>query len=148
MTWKDLLDEGRIKRHQTSRAEIEALRTLVARDIADAKVQSLSTDRKFATAYNAALQSAKMVIACSGYRVQSSSPGGHICTLDCLKLAMGKPVYKTANFLDRCRKKRNIADYDAAGRISETEAGEMMKTAQRFSQQVEKWIRQNYPVYG
>jgi hypothetical protein len=36
---------------------------------ADAAIPALSEDRRFATAYNAALQTAKMAIACAGYRV-------------------------------------------------------------------------------
>lgn len=32
------------------------MRALVARDLADANVEGLSADRKYATAYNAALQ--------------------------------------------------------------------------------------------
>jgi hypothetical protein len=51
------------------------MRALVARDLADAQVQGLSADRRFATAYNAALQTAKMAIACAGYRVTAKA--GH-----------------------------------------------------------------------
>ena len=65
MTWQDLLDEGRIAEHTTTRAELDELRAIVARDLADAEIDCLSADRRFATAYNAALQSAKMIIACS-----------------------------------------------------------------------------------
>jgi hypothetical protein len=42
------------------------MRAFVARDLADAKVKTLSADRRFATAYNAALQAANMAIACAG----------------------------------------------------------------------------------
>jgi len=42
------------------------MRALVARDLADAHVRGLSADRRFATAYNAALQTANMAIACAG----------------------------------------------------------------------------------
>jgi len=147
MTWNDLLNDGRIDRHQTSRQELEDLQGIVARDLADAEIPGLSDDRRFATAYNAALQSTKMVIACCGYRLRGIT-GAHHTTFECLKLAMGKPVYRTAGFLDQCRRKRNIADYDAAGRVSATEADEMIKAAKSFAEKVEKWISQNYPMYG
>jgi hypothetical protein len=39
------------------------MRALVARDLAYAKVEGLSADRKYATAYNVALQAANMAIA-------------------------------------------------------------------------------------
>ncbi len=48
---------------------------LVARDLADAQVQGLSADRRFATAYNAVLHTANMAIACAGYRVTAKT--GH-----------------------------------------------------------------------
>jgi len=66
MNWQDLLAEGWVERHQTSRRELDDLHRVIARDLADAEVPGLSADRRFATAYNAALQSTKMVIACCG----------------------------------------------------------------------------------
>jgi len=146
MTWQELLNEGRIEKHQTSRRELDDLRNVITRDLEDADLEQLSDDRRFAIAYNAALQSAKMVIACCGYRVKGL--GAHHVTFECLKLAMGRPVFKTAGLLDRCRRKRNIADYDAAGRVTEAEAKEMIKLARSFTGKVEKWIRDNYPIYG
>src|SRR5213593_855818 len=68
MTWKDLLKNQRVKPHQTSHEELHDLRAVVERDLKDAKLDQLSADRRFATAYNAVLQT-KMVIACEGYRV-------------------------------------------------------------------------------
>lgn len=146
MSWQDFLDEGRIEKHQTSRKELDALRAVIARDLEDADLKDLSADRRFTTAYNAALQSAKMVTACSGYRVKGS--GAHYTTFECLKLAMGKSISRTARFLDVCRRKRNIANYNAAGQVTEGEAKEMIKIAKSFVKKVEKWIRDNYPSYG
>ena len=145
MTWKDLLDEGRIEEHRTSMRELNDLRGVVERDLTDAQLSGLSEDRCFATAYNATLQSTKMVIACCGYRMRGAV-GAHHTTFECLKLAMGKPIYPTANFLDRCRRKRNTADYDAAGRVTKAEADEMLTVAASFAKKVEKWISQNYPM--
>ena len=69
VSWQQWLAKGDVKTHQTSKQEIDNLRALITRDLADAAVVALSADRRFATAYNAALQTAKMVIACAGYRV-------------------------------------------------------------------------------
>jgi uncharacterized protein (UPF0332 family) len=146
MTWQELLNEDRIERHQTSRQELDALRAVVARDLADADLDELSVDGRFTKAYNAALQGTKMVIACCGYRVRGF--GAHYVTFQCLRLAMGKSVYKTARFLNKCRVKRNTAVYDAAGRVAESEAQEMIRVAKSFTKKVEKWIRDNYPVYA
>jgi hypothetical protein len=58
MSWKLLLDSGDVKTHQTSKQELNNIRALIARDLADASIPELSADRRFATAYNAALQAA------------------------------------------------------------------------------------------
>src|ERR1700688_3169759 len=90
MTWDELLTNGRVKRHTTSAQEIQNLHNVVERDLRDAGIQGLSADRRFATAYNAVLQLAKMVIACSGFRV--SGLGHHYTTFEALELAMGPSV--------------------------------------------------------
>lgn len=143
MTWNDLINRGRIGKHTTSGSEISELRGVVARDLADAGIDGLSADRRFATAYNAALQSSKMVIACTGYRVKGL--GAHNTTFACLKLAMGEPINQIARFLDQARRKRNIADYDAAGRITDTEVEDMVRIAELLAVQVEEWIQRNLP---
>ena len=75
MTWTKLLASHDVQRHRISKNELDGLPALVARDLADSKVAGLSADRRFATAYTAALQAASMVIACAGYRVTAKT--GH-----------------------------------------------------------------------
>src|SRR2546427_2029531 len=70
MSWQQLLARRRVQAHTTHAQELEGLRTVVARDLKDADLPELSTDRRFAIAYNAVLQLATMVIACTGYRVR------------------------------------------------------------------------------
>src|SRR5882724_11257934 len=81
MSWKKLQAEGRVRTHKTSKKELSELRAIVARDLEDAAIQELSDDRRFATAYNAALQTAKMAIACAGYQL-ASTPGHHRLTFE------------------------------------------------------------------
>jgi hypothetical protein len=59
VSWKQLLAKGDVKTHQTSKQELGNIRALIARDLADAALAGLSADRRFATAYNAALQAAR-----------------------------------------------------------------------------------------
>ena len=68
MIWTNLLAN---KEAQNTRPPRRNLRALIARDLADAGIAGLSADRRFATAYNAALQAANMAIACAGYRIMS-----------------------------------------------------------------------------
>jgi hypothetical protein len=81
----------------------------VARDLKDARVVGLSTDRQFATAYNAVLQLAKMAIACAGYRVVGA--GHHQTTFEAVELALGSSVATLASYFETCRRKRNILDF-------------------------------------
>jgi thymidylate synthase ThyX len=55
MNLKQLLNQGKLRLHKTSKKEISNLLRIIKRDIKDAKVEGLSSDRKFATAYNAVL---------------------------------------------------------------------------------------------
>src|SRR5713101_6877007 len=68
---------------------MDNMRALIARDLADAGIAALSADRRFATAYNAALQAANMAIACAGYRIMSKV-GHHRVSLASTKLVLGK----------------------------------------------------------
>ena len=88
MSWKELLVKGEVKTHQTSTQELDNIRKLIARDLADASVMALSADRRFATAYNAALQAGTISIACSGYRV-SARAGHHAVTFAAATLVLG-----------------------------------------------------------
>lgn len=107
---------------------------------------ALSADRRFATAYNAALQSAKMAIACAGYRV--AGPGHHATTFEAVEIAMGPSVSGLVTYFDMCRRKRNQVDYDRASAATETEAEELLVKAEEFRDLVEKWISKHHSNYG
>jgi hypothetical protein len=73
-------------------------------------------NRRFATAYNAALQAANMAIACAGYRIVSKV-GHHRVSLESTKLVLGKPGHKYADYFEICRRKRNTIDFTRHGDI-------------------------------
>jgi uncharacterized protein (UPF0332 family) len=144
MSWRQLLASNRVHRHATSRQELDNLRAIVARDLQDASLPGLSADRTFATAYNAALQLAKMALACAGYRV-AVGPGHHQTTFEAVKLiALGRNSSTLADYFDTCRRKRNVVDYDTANVTSDTEATELLQKAEEFRQTVEAWINQHH----
>jgi uncharacterized protein (UPF0332 family) len=111
-------------------------------DSADASLDGVSADRRFATAYNAALQAAKMAIACAGYRVAGA--GHHRISFEVVKLAIGKAADPYSDYFDRCRRKRNVIDYDDAFVATETEAVEIVAKAREFVDIVEQWIAKNH----
>ncbi len=121
------------------------MRELIARDLKDAGVAEVSADRRFATAYNAALQAANMAVACAGYRI-SSPTGHHKVALESAKLALGKAANKYSDYFETCRRKRNMIDYTRTRMATDTEAKEAVQRAREFVELVEDWITKNYPA--
>jgi hypothetical protein len=120
------------------------MRALVARDLADAEVQGLSADRRFATAYNAALQAANMAIACARYRVTAKT-GHHKVTVEAITLAVGAAVSAYADYFETCRRKRNVIDYTRSHVATDSEADEIVNKAREFYDVVEAWIDSKFP---
>jgi hypothetical protein len=143
VTWAKLLTDKKVKAHTTSLSEINNLRELIDRDLKDASLTGLSPDRSFATAYNAALQTAQIVVACAGYRI-ASTPGHHKAAFDGAELAMGSSVNKLITYFDACRRKRNLVDYDKAQVASQTETTEILSKAKEFISLSEMWIEKHH----
>lgn len=121
------------------------MRALIARDLTDAEVDGLSTDRRFATAYNAALQAANMAVACAGYRVTAKS-GHHKITVDAISLALGAAASSYADYFETCRRKRNVIDYTRSHVATDSEADEIVRKATEFYELVETWIESKFPT--
>jgi uncharacterized protein (UPF0332 family) len=145
MSLERLFEQDKLKTHKTSKKEISNLLRVVSRDLKDARVKGLSVDRKFATAYNAALQTATILLYCRGYKPRGV--GHHFTVFQAMKDIMGKGYYDLADYFDACRAKRNLTDYDYAGAISRTEAQELFKETEKFLHIVLDWLKQYYPKY-
>jgi len=145
VTWTNLLANKQAQKHKTSKKELDNMRALIARDLADASLVGLSADRRFATAYNAALQAANMAIACAGYRIVSKV-GHHRVSLESTKLVLGKTAHKYADYFETCRRKRNTIDYTFSNVATDTEAKEIVVQAKQFYVEVEDWITKNHPA--
>ena len=105
MSLKELLDEGRLEPRKSSLKEITQLAKIVDRDLKDASVKDVSPDRRFATAYNAILQLATIVIRASGYRVRGE--GHHRTTFIALRALMTDLEEKGWRYFDACRQRKN-----------------------------------------
>ncbi len=142
MNLADLVNEGKFKTHKTSKVEIGQLLALFQRDITDAQISNLSADRRFATAYNAALMVSVAALAASGY--QAPNEGHHYWTIQSLAFTLQVDT-KTIEIFNRFRLKRNISDYERIGLISKTEVLEMIQLATRLRIILEEWLRKNHP---
>ena len=143
MTLEQLLADGKLVIHRTSQQEIASLLRVVERDIDDASVEAISADRRFAIAYNAALQLATIALYCKGYK--AVGPGQHFTVLQTIKETMGQGFRNRVDYFDMCRTKRNITDYDRAGEISAREATELLQKVKDFKQDVAAWLHNYYP---
>lgn len=115
------------------------MRALIARDLGDCRIAGLSSDRRFATAYNAALQAANMAIACTGYRI-TARIGHHQISLEAAAFVLGPPARPLIDYFEVCRRKRNLIDYTRTQLASETEAQEIAIRAGELYELVECWI--------
>lgn len=139
MNLKQLLNQGKLKPHKTSEKEINNLLELAKRDIKDAKVKEISTDRRFTIAYNAVLQLATIPLYCKGYKPEGA--GHHFTVFQTMKEAMGASYYTLADYFDSCRAKRNVTDYGYVGGVSEAEVEELIMEAERFLEVILHWLR-------
>jgi len=84
-----------------------------------------------------------MAIACAGYRVVGA--GHHRISFEVVNLAISKAAASYSDYFDRCRRKRNVIDYDDAFVATETETTEIITKAKEFVTVIEEWIAKNHP---
>jgi len=142
MSLKQWADNGWLKPHRTSREEISNLLGIVERDLNDAR-KDISADWRFGIAYNAALKLCTALLYAEGYRPSHESQ--HYRTLAALPEILGSPKKEDAQYLDDCRKKRNILEYDYAGGASEPDADELIVFVKEFRSEVITWLKKKHP---
>jgi hypothetical protein len=134
---------GWLRPHQTNQQQIADLLAIVARDLADSESE-LSSDWQFGIAYNAALKLCTILLYASGYRPEKNP--AHYRTLQALPLVLGTDRADDADYLDTCRAKRNTAEYDTAGTVSQSEATELRDFTRELHHDVLAWLRSNHPT--
>ncbi len=145
MTWKKLLEERRIGRQAPRKEELAHLRAVAARDLADARIEALSTDGRFAHAYEAARALATIVVRASGYRVKPAG-GAHYSTFRALEAADPRRFTRHSAYFNSCREKRNDLSYELAGAVTESELGELLREVPTFGELVDEWLRERHPA--
>jgi len=142
MTLTELLKAGRLREHSTLPQEIGNLLTTAERDLADSRVEQVSLDGRFASAYNAALSLATIPLYCAGYRTARHH---HLTTFDVLPVVMERQMQELADYFQTCRAKRHRVQYDRAGEVSERDVHELIESIESFTEQVKEWLRTNHP---
>ena len=142
MTWANLLANNTVSALSTTKAELDNLRSIVARSLKDVTAPGLSADARFIMAYDAGRTLALIVVRAAGYRPRTV--GGHYNTFVALETA--DPAFATLSaYFDGCRIKRNASEYDFAGGISETDADGLLTTVRQFAIDAEAWVKAHQP---
>lgn len=146
MSLEEWLKSDWLKPHQTSRDEIQKLFTIIERDLKDCANEHVSEDWRFAIAYNAARQCCTIALYCNGFKV-ARGQSEHYRVIQSLVFTFGSSYKEMRDYLDACRSKRNVSDYDRAGVISSKEVNELIEAATELFGDLKKWVKTNYPQY-
>jgi hypothetical protein len=143
MTLKQGADNGWLRPHRTSPEEIDNLLSMVHRDLTDAQEEGISADWRFGIAYNAGLKLCTILLYASGYRAERALQ--HYRTIQALPLILVKMRREDAKYLEACRIKRNVVEYDYVGGATEDDANELVGFAEELREDVLRWIKDNHP---
>jgi hypothetical protein len=137
-----LLADKRVTALPSSKAELDNLRSIVARSLKDVESTGLSADARFILAYDAARTLSLLVVRAAGYRPRTV--GAHYITF--LALEKADPAFaRLSAYFDGCRMKRNASEYDFAGGVSDTDAEGLVTAVRQFAVEAEAWISARYP---
>lgn len=143
MSLQNLLKIGQLKPHPPDAGEVRRLLSAAARNLADARVKSISPETRFDAAYKAIMQAALVVLMAHGYRPDTNRPGHHATVVQALSLTIGLAAQRVA-LLDTLRRQRNLADYTGED-IDDSTAGHCISEAERLLQEVEQWLAAHRP---
>ena len=144
MSLQKWLECGWLRSHKSSRKEISDLLRIVDRDLRDA-AGDISADWRFGIAYNAALKLCTILLYAEGYRPEKSLQ--HFRTLQALPLILGSHHESNAKYLDICRNKRNVAEYDYVGGVTEEDVDELIAFVNELHEAIIRWLSEQHPEF-
>ena len=145
MSLNQWVDNGWLRQHKTSAEEIENLLMIIDRDLKDVE-GSISNDWRFGIAYNAALKLCTIILYAEGFKAEKTLQ--HYRTIQALPLILGKERKGDAEYLDSCRSKRNIVEYDYVGGVTGHDADELIEFVKELKADVFDWLNRHHPELG
>jgi hypothetical protein len=140
---QNLLKIGQLKEHPPDAAEVQRLLAAAARNLADARVATISPETRFDAAYKAVMQAALAALMAHGYRPDTSRPGHHATVVQGLALTIAlAPARVTV--LDTLRRQRNLADYTGED-IDDSSVEHCISEANQLLQDVTAWLKAHRP---
>ena len=62
-------------------------------------------------------------------------------------MVLGKQHEEDTKYLDTCRNKRNIVEYDYVGGVTEDDVEELIAFVRELREEVINWLRQKHPEF-
>lgn len=142
MSLNDLVREGLIKPFNASQKQAADRLRLADRDIKTARlIVAQDRDWAFSIAYNAVLQASRALMFAMGYR-PSGGEGQHVAAVRFAQEVLGKEFGEEIYIFEKMRSKRHKVIYDVSGLISQAEAKQAFRFAQKFVAIVKKRLEQ------
>jgi len=142
MTLQKWVEYGWLRSHKSSNKEIADLLRIIDRDLQDAAGE-ISSDWRFGIAYNAALKLCTILLYAEGYRPEKNLQ--HYRTIQSLPVILGKKHEQDAKYLDTCRSKRNVAEYDYVGGVTKEDVSELIGYVNELRGEVLRWLNDRHP---
>ena len=124
-----------------SRETAQRLVVAAARQIADAKVGTISGETRFCSAYTAIRMLADLGLHANGFRALTSRPGHHYTAIQTLPLTFGVSA-RTVVRLDYLRKQRNVTEY-SGDLVSDADIVECVVQAESLYTIAVAWLKAN-----
>ena len=140
---QNLLKIGQLKEHPPDAAEVQRLLAAAARNLADARVATISPETRFDAAYKAVMQAALAALMAHGYRPDTSRPGHHATVVQGLALTIALASARVT-VLDTLRRQRNLSDYTGED-IDDSSVEHCISEANQLLQDVTAWLKAHRP---
>jgi uncharacterized protein (UPF0332 family) len=139
MSVEELEGQGRIKRYQARRREIESLLLVARRDLVGAE-RNLADDADWSynMSYNAVLQAVRALMFSQGYRPRGADQ--HRTVVHFARKSLGEEYARETALFDQMRRKRNRLIYETVGLVSRQEAQQALAFARRMVEDIGRMI--------
>jgi hypothetical protein len=125
---------GQLKAEPRNAQEVTRMLAMAQTRLSDAKLNKLSLEGRFTSAYNAAHASALAALRWHGYRSEN-----RYTVFQCLTHTLGWPANRW-RVLDTAHQKRNLAEYEGYLEVEESTVAEMCALVQGLIADVQALI--------
>ncbi|MEW5966419.1 MAG: hypothetical protein AB1720_05400 [Pseudomonadota bacterium] len=115
----NLVRIGQIKPEPRNEAEVRRMLAMARTRLADARLDKLSAEGRFTSAYNAAHAAALAALRWHGYRSEN-----RYTVFQCLEHTLGWPAARW-RVLDAAHRKRNLAEYEGFLEVEASDIAEL-----------------------